>query len=123
MRGESRNQAWLFVFHRNGAQMVELRQFVPVIIGRLAPADVAIPDVSLSRLHAKVEWQGGAELTVEDMGSTNGTFVDGHAIERATVQVGEEITLGGVTVTLHHVAAESSPKGFAGHERFCALVE
>ena len=48
----------------------------PVTIGRVAPADIVIPDTELSRAHCRVEAQAD-EVLVTDLGSTNGTFVDG----------------------------------------------
>ena len=48
----------------------------PVTIGRVAPADIVIPDTELSRAHCRVEARAD-EVLVTDLGSTNGTFVDG----------------------------------------------
>lgn len=55
----------------------------PVVIGRADPADVVLPDSEISRRHCRVEARG-AQLLVTDLASTNGTFVDGKRIERAT---------------------------------------
>ncbi|MFJ8434690.1 FHA domain-containing protein [Kitasatospora sp. NPDC094019] len=56
-------------------------------IGRDEPDCAAIPGLAgldqLSRHHARLRWIDGA-LYVEDLRSTNGTFVDGRRIERAT---------------------------------------
>lgn len=65
-----------------------LEPHTPVIVGRKAPADVVIPDVSLSRLHAQFALEDG-EVVVEDCGSTNGTHIgdggsSGRSSRRAT---------------------------------------
>jgi serine phosphatase RsbU (regulator of sigma subunit) len=49
-------------------------------VGRTAPADIVLPDSEVSRAHCFVTLEGG-ELMVTDLGSTNGTYVDGIKIE------------------------------------------
>jgi pSer/pThr/pTyr-binding forkhead associated (FHA) protein len=64
-----------------------------LVIGR-ADADITINDADLSRRHAIIRHASGA-LEVEDLGSTNGTFVDGDRIDGPTrVGGGTEIRLG-----------------------------
>src|SRR4029079_16250436 len=48
-------------------------------IGRRAPASLAIPDPTVSGMHARIQRaSSGADLfSVQDLGSTNGTYVDG----------------------------------------------
>ncbi|MEJ5251419.1 MAG: FHA domain-containing protein [Chthonomonadetes bacterium] len=70
-------------------------------VGRLN-ADVLLSDPSVSRSHARIIVQNGT-VTIEDVGSTNGTFVNG---QKLTPQVpvpladGAEITFGGTRMTL-----------------------
>lgn len=70
-------------------------------VGRLN-ADLLLADPSVSRSHARILVQNGS-VTVEDVGSTNGTFVNG---QKLTPQVpvpltdGAEITFGGTKLTL-----------------------
>ncbi len=52
-----------------------------VTIGRTAPSDVAIASPEISRKHCRIELRGDVAL-VSDLGSTNGTFVDGARIDR-----------------------------------------
>ncbi|HWE47069.1 MAG TPA: SpoIIE family protein phosphatase [Caulobacteraceae bacterium] len=52
-----------------------------LIIGRAAPADLVVPDSEVSRSHCRVELRNG-EALVTDLGSTNGTYLNG---ERITV--------------------------------------
>lgn len=57
-------------------------QGMPVTIGRADPCDVVIPDSEISRAHCRVE-QFGDEVIVTDLGSTNGTYVDGRQVSGA----------------------------------------
>lgn len=48
----------------------------PVAVGRHESADVLIPDDTLSRRHFLI-WQQGESFLIKDLGSQNGTWVDG----------------------------------------------
>ena len=81
---------------------IELRD--EVIIGR-DDADVVIDDAEVSRRHAAVRRLPGA-LEVEDLGSSNGTFIDGERIEGA-IRVGDgaRIGLGDTVLEVEGVSA------------------
>ena len=51
----------------------------PVTIGRQAQCEIQIEDTWMSRRHARLAWTG-IEYIVEDLGSTNGTFVNGERV-------------------------------------------
>jgi serine phosphatase RsbU (regulator of sigma subunit) len=66
----------------------ELQRRVPILgsgvtIGRVEPAEIAIPSPDISRKHCRIEIQGDFAL-ITDLGSTNGTHVDGRRLERPT---------------------------------------
>ncbi len=91
----------------------------PVTLGRHAQCDIQIEDRWMSRQHARIAWSG-AGYVVEDLGSTNGTFVNGErvtgsrALKRGDiVRLGEEVELVfhvSVPAALHE---EPSPAGMA----------
>ena len=65
-------------------------------VGRFAPADVVLPHKSVSREHCVVGLAND-ELYVTDLSSTNGTFIDGVRISRATIlPVGSVLQVGQV---------------------------
>mgnify|MGYP001565608782 CR=1 FL=1 len=69
-------------------------------IGRDAGNDIALPDEAASARHAKLEVEGG-EWWIEDLGSTNGTLVNGARIEkRERLRPGDEIAIGRVALRL-----------------------
>ncbi|MCC6746528.1 MAG: sigma 54-interacting transcriptional regulator [Deltaproteobacteria bacterium] len=103
--------------------MVPLEPDHPVVIGRSRPSDLPIRDGSLSRQHARFELLEDA-VWVEDLGSTNGTRVNGKKIHRAKLRLDDEVSLGGVTVSVHVLApAASEPLGIEGHDRFMQALE
>ena len=70
-----------------------------VTIGRSSVNDLPIADKMLSRQHARIVRDGGAGLTIEDMGSRNGTFVNGERLTGTIpLKSGDRITVGGVTL-------------------------
>jgi two-component system, cell cycle response regulator len=72
-------------------------------IGRSPEADIAINDDGISRIHCTFEWLGDV-ITVEDKGSTNGTFVDGCRISRALLSPGVTFQLGHSLVRIEYKA-------------------
>ena len=65
----------------------------PLVIGRLPECAVVLDDTNISRRHAQVALEDGV-VVVSDLGSTNGTYVNGRRVTRATVRPGDEITVG-----------------------------
>jgi phosphoserine phosphatase RsbU/P len=53
------------------------------IIGRRSDCQIFVPDMRVSRQHARL-WQDGEAWQIEDLGSNNGTFVNGNKVQAAT---------------------------------------
>jgi len=68
------------------------------VIGRDPAAAVFIDDATVSRHHARLTI-GAERVTLEDLGSKNGTFVKGQQVESANLENGSEFHIGGVKVT------------------------
>ena len=64
-----------------------------VTIGRMADCDVVLSDESVSRRHAEVRRRGN-EILVVDLGSTNGTKVNGAGVRERRLVDGDEILVG-----------------------------
>jgi len=74
-------------------KVLELTQ-KELVIGRSAPADLIIVHPEISRRHARVVFQQG-NYTLEDLGSSNGTFINGQRLQGSQVLAnGAEILLG-----------------------------
>jgi hypothetical protein len=78
------------------------RQFAVAIgstvIGRGEGAQVRLADVGISRQHARLDYDG-SRMVLTDLGSTNGTTVNGNRINAAALQHGDVIQLGTTTLT------------------------
>jgi ABC transport system ATP-binding/permease protein len=95
-------------------QTVEIES--ELVIGR-AEGDLAIEDLELSRRHAAVRRLAN-RLQVEDLGSSNGTFVDGTRIEEPTmVGGGAEIRVGTTVLVVEGVLPVTSPDEAEGTDR------
>jgi putative nucleotidyltransferase with HDIG domain len=64
------------------------------VIGRAVGADAVIDEPSLSRQHAKLSMAHDGSVTVEDLGSTNGVFVNGTQRRVASLTPGDTVRLG-----------------------------
>jgi len=76
-------------------------------LGRAATNDLPIEDPSISSAHCEVVVEG-TRMSIRDLGSTNGTFVDGQLVTEACVQPGQMLRFGTVEfrVESDEVAAE-----------------
>jgi hypothetical protein len=68
-------------------------------LGRSTSCDVVLPDDSVSRHHAEIAVRGGV-CVVRDLGSCNGTWVNGRAVTRARLRRGDELVLGETVLRL-----------------------
>jgi len=66
----------------------------PVLtVGRDPEADIFLNDMTVSRSHARFELTAG-ELSVIDLGSLNGTYVNGMCVDRAALSSGDVVQIG-----------------------------
>jgi transcriptional regulator of acetoin/glycerol metabolism len=74
------------------------------VVGSGEDCELILIDPTVSRRHARLTPAGGG-LAVADLGSTNGTWVDGRRVREATVVPGESVLFGRVRLHLDRVAA------------------
>lgn len=91
---------WSLLVEKGPAELRGVR--VPldgtVTIGRGTGADITIADTFVSSLHARVSPGAGGPV-VEDLGSTNGTVLNGNLITHpTTLKAGDRLTLGDVVI-------------------------
>ncbi|HUU01140.1 MAG TPA: sigma 54-interacting transcriptional regulator [Myxococcota bacterium] len=108
----------LLITYRDGVRTVPLVEGQTIVVGRSQPADVILRDNSLSRQHACVELIEG-EVWVEDLQSTNGTWLNGEKLERGRVAAADDLAFGAVTASIHLQASSRERRlGLDGHDRF-----
>src|SRR3984957_4203746 len=86
-----------------GDQTYDLRAGTLLVVGRALTSDIPVFDPTISRRHAEVVCaESGGE--VRDLGSSNGTFVNGAKIETARLAPGDVVSFGKVPFRLTEVS-------------------
>src|SRR5437764_79985 len=76
-----------------------------IIVGRSSDLDMVLVEDMVSRKHARIAMQAD-QIWIEDLGSTNGTFVNGEKIKRARLKEGDRVLIG--TSILKVIAGEGN---------------
>jgi adenylate cyclase len=103
-----------------GGQSFELKVGASLVVGRALTSDIPVFDPTISRRHAEVSCdEGGVE--VRDLGSSNGTFVNGAKVAQARLSPGDMISFGKVSFRLtERTATPSSSLGYHSSARTSA---
>ena len=88
-----------------------------LVIGRGTEADLRINDPGVSRRHAEIRVYAndrtGTDVSVVDLGSTNGMLVNGSKVQQATLDDGGTIKIGNTTMTVRFLPHAGGDEG--GH--------
>jgi len=74
----------------------------PVTIGRLPDNDIQVDNLAVSSHHARI-YREGTQLFVEDLNSTNGTFLNNQRITKAALKDGDKVLVG-----KHHIEIQET---------------
>ena len=77
---------------------------VPIAIGRAPECELVLRDSRVSRRHARLTARDGV-LVLTDLGSTNGTRVNGHRVTEVVLGAGDRIAIGETTLLIEPAAA------------------
>src|SRR5512143_1024314 len=93
-----------------GDQLIrEERLSLSVIkLGKVPSAHLKLDDETVSRMHAIIEVNGPGDVSIIDLGSTKGTFVNGQKVNKAKLQSGDTIVVGETKIELSIGAGEES---------------
>lgn len=79
------------------------------VIGRGSDADVTVADAGTSRKHVEILWDGERAM-VRDLGSTNGTKLDGRKVAEAPLPSGSTVTIGRTDIVFRVQARATVPR-------------
>ena len=99
----------VFRLYKGDQFLREERLSLPVIkVGKLSSSHLRLDDESVSRMHAVIEVTGPGDISIIDLGSTKGTFVNGQKVNKAKLQSGDQIVVGEtrIEVSVADAAAE-----------------
>jgi hypothetical protein len=85
------------------------------VIGRGSEADITVDDSSISRKHVEIVWDG-ARAQVRDLGSTNGSSLNGAKVTTALLEPDSVITIGRTRIVFR-VLAQSADQPRSGGQR------
>ena len=80
----------------------------PYLLGRSSKCDLKIQDPMVSGKHCSFQLNSDGRVTVKDLGSSNGTFVNGSKISETPLMMDDEVKIGGVECWLD--ASQMNPK-------------
>ena len=74
-------------------------------IGRLSSAHLVLDDEKVSRIHSVIEVAPDGTLSIIDMGSVEGTFVNGKRVNKGSLVFGDEVKVGNTTIKVEAAGA------------------
>ena len=98
MKASERRQ-WILVGKDDDSLTFRLRSGAVKTVGRAPRADFIVNRALVSRLHCRLT-AGDEQLEVEDLSSTNGTFVNGKRVKRAELTSGDRLKVGRIELTI-----------------------
>src|SRR6201999_4252296 len=94
-----------------------LRMDREIIVGRSSELDMVLVEDMVSRKHAKIT-TAGDQIIIQDLGSTNGTFVNGEKIKKVRLKEGDRILIGtSIIKRVGGAPAQVVGEGEAGERR------
>ncbi|WP_224243389.1 FHA domain-containing protein [Hyalangium gracile] len=103
----SKNYALKFISGKYQGGEFPLKADKQIVIGRSSELDMVLVEDMVSRKHAKIMISAG-NITIEDLGSTNGTFVNGEKVKQARLKEGDRILIGTSILKLIQQGADSA---------------
>jgi pSer/pThr/pTyr-binding forkhead associated (FHA) protein len=84
-----------FKLYKGDELIREEKLTLPVIkVGKLSSSHLRLDDKNVSRMHALIEVTGPGDVSIIDLSSTTGTFVNGQKVNKAKLQSGDSIVIG-----------------------------
>lgn len=87
----------------DGQLSFELRAGAPLVLGRALSSDLPVLDPTVSRRHAELDVHQGA-VVLKDLGSSNGTFVNGARVSETALRAGDRVVFGKIQFELRELS-------------------
>jgi DNA-binding NtrC family response regulator len=107
-------------WHRGLARVGVLKEGGTLVVGRGESADLTVPESKVSREHVRLSCLDGA-VTVEDLGSTNGTLVNGERVEQGRIDWRDTVVIGPIRITIYPL--EGLPEVRDDHDFFLSDLQ
>jgi hypothetical protein len=78
------------------------------VLGRGTDADITVNDSSISRKHVEIIWDG-SRAQANDLGSTNGSILNGRKLTSSALESGATIEMGSTRITFHLIPQAANP--------------
>ncbi len=108
MSGKVSNTIEIKIYEGDKIVVEKTFQQDKIIIGRILSADLRVPNIKVSRIHALLEQLDDGHCRLTDLASTHGTFVNGERIVERILKAGDEIKLADILVKLNVVSTPLS---------------
>jgi adenylate cyclase len=103
----------------DGQLSFELRAGLPLVLGRALSSDLPVLDPTVSRRHAELTIEPESVL-VRDLGSSNGTFVNGTRVSTTSIRMGDRVVFGKILFELQGLSSMLIDDGTAETKRRAA---
>jgi adenylate cyclase len=103
----------------DGQLSFELRAGLPLVLGRALSSDLPVLDPTVSRRHAELTIEP-AGVVIKDLGSSNGTFVNGARVTTTTIRMGDRVVFGKIHFELQELSSMLIDDGTAETKRRAA---
>jgi adenylate cyclase len=91
-----------------GDQSIDVKPGVTLVVGRAVNSDIPIYDPTISRQHAQLSAEDGG-VRVKDLGSSNGTFLNGSRVSDTLAAPNDVLTFGKVAFYVRELAKKTAP--------------
>jgi transcriptional regulator with GAF, ATPase, and Fis domain len=99
-----------YVLDENQRRMVLDLDKDAVVVGRAPQSDIPVLDLRASRSHCRIE-RHGTQYVLHDLGSQNGTLLNGNLVDRAPLKAGDQIGVGGARIWFEKAPPPESSVG------------
>ena len=106
--GASLSVAMLEVVRGNLPEKIYFLKPRPYVLGRARTTDLCLTEPSISKVHARIAYNGAGTFSIQDQGSLHGVYVNAQRVQEATLTQGANVQLGNVTFKFSVLAQDGS---------------